>query len=119
MSNFDYAGLLTEAILLGNVAMRVGKKIEWDGPNLKATNCPEADQYVSRNTAKAGRCKRQDGMSRMAPFPFEPIRKVSGQRQISKNSVVFECDRVLGWILIAKIIRELNDPSSKGLRPGC
>lgn len=46
MSNFDYAGFLTEIILLGNVAMRVGKKIEWDGPNMKATNCPEADQYV-------------------------------------------------------------------------
>lgn len=46
MSNFDYAGMLTETILLGNVAIRVGKKIEWDGPGLKATNCPEADQYI-------------------------------------------------------------------------
>src|SRR6185369_15279620 len=46
LSNFDYAGLLTETILLGNVAMRVGKKLEWDGPNMKASNCPEADQYI-------------------------------------------------------------------------
>ena len=46
MSNFDYAGLLTETILLGNVAMRVGKKLEWDGPNLRATNCPEAAPYI-------------------------------------------------------------------------
>ncbi len=46
LSNFDYAGMLTETILLGNVAIRVGKKIEWDGPGLKATNCPEADQYI-------------------------------------------------------------------------
>jgi predicted dehydrogenase len=46
MSNFDYAALLTETILLGNVAMRVGKKFEWDGPSMKAVNCPEAEQYI-------------------------------------------------------------------------
>jgi predicted dehydrogenase len=46
LSNFDYAAMLTETILLGNVAMRVKKKIEWDGPNLKATNCPEAEPYI-------------------------------------------------------------------------
>jgi predicted dehydrogenase len=52
MSNFDYAGMLTETVLLGNVAMRVGKKIEWDGPNLKAKNCPEADQFIRREYRK-------------------------------------------------------------------
>jgi hypothetical protein len=46
MSNFNYAAMLTETILLGNVAMRVGKKLEWDGPNMKVTNCPEAEQYI-------------------------------------------------------------------------
>jgi predicted dehydrogenase len=46
MSSFNYAALLTETILLGNVAMRVGKKLEWDGPNMKVTNCPEAEQYI-------------------------------------------------------------------------
>lgn len=46
-SNFGYAGLLTETILLGNLAIRVGKKIEWDGPNLRATNVPEAAKYVT------------------------------------------------------------------------
>ncbi|MHC4207466.1 MAG: Gfo/Idh/MocA family protein [Planctomycetota bacterium] len=45
-SNFDYAGPMTEVILLGNVALRTGKKLDWDGPNLKATNAPEADQYI-------------------------------------------------------------------------
>jgi predicted dehydrogenase len=45
-SNFDYASLLTEAFLLGNVAIRVGKKLEWDGPGLRVTNVPEANQYV-------------------------------------------------------------------------
>src|SRR4051794_39044066 len=45
-SNFDFAGTITEAILLGNVALRVGKRLEWDTRNLRATNCPEAEQYV-------------------------------------------------------------------------
>lgn len=45
-SNFDYSGPMTEVILLGNVALRTGKKLTWDGPNMKATNAPEADKYV-------------------------------------------------------------------------
>ncbi len=44
--NFDYSGALTEAVLLGNVAYRIGKPLDWDAKNLKATNCPEADQYI-------------------------------------------------------------------------
>ncbi len=47
-SNFDFAALLTETILLGNLAVRVGKRIEWDGPNMKSTNCPEAMKFVRR-----------------------------------------------------------------------
>ncbi len=46
--NFDYSGALTESVLLGNVAYRVGKPLEWDAENLKATNCPEADKYISK-----------------------------------------------------------------------
>ncbi|TWU05919.1 Gfo/Idh/MocA family protein [Stieleria varia] len=46
--NFDYSGALTESVLLGNVAYRAGKALEWDAANLKATNCPEADQYISK-----------------------------------------------------------------------
>jgi predicted dehydrogenase len=45
--NFDYSGALTEAVLLGNVAYRTGKKIRWDAKNLRVTNCPEAAQYLS------------------------------------------------------------------------
>jgi len=52
LSNFDYAAMLTETILLGNVAMRVGKKLEWDGPALKVTNCPEAEQYIKTEYRK-------------------------------------------------------------------
>ncbi len=46
--NFDYSGKLIEHNLLGNVAYRTGKKLQWDPENLKATNCPEADQYIRR-----------------------------------------------------------------------
>ena len=45
-SNFDYAGPLTEAVLLGNVALRTGKKLYWDGPSMKATNALDADQFI-------------------------------------------------------------------------
>ncbi len=45
-SNFDIAAYLTEIILLGCVALRAGKKLEWDGPNMRATNAPEAAQFV-------------------------------------------------------------------------
>jgi predicted dehydrogenase len=45
-SNFDNASLLTETFLLGNVAIRTGKKLEWDGPGLKVTNVPEANAFI-------------------------------------------------------------------------
>jgi hypothetical protein len=40
MSNFTYAGPLTETVVLGCVALRygVGQRIDWDGPNAKAKN---------------------------------------------------------------------------------
>jgi predicted dehydrogenase len=45
-SNFDEASLLTEAFLLGNVAIRTGQRLEWDGPALKITNYPEANKFI-------------------------------------------------------------------------
>jgi len=50
--NFDYSGPLSETVLLGTVAYRVGKKLEWDAASLKATNCPEADQFIRREYRK-------------------------------------------------------------------
>jgi hypothetical protein len=47
-SNFDIAAYLTEINLLGCVALRVGRRLEWDGPNMRATNAPEAAQFVTR-----------------------------------------------------------------------
>lgn len=47
MSNFNYAGMLTEAILLGNVGMKsAGKKLQWDGPGFKITNDSAANQHL-------------------------------------------------------------------------
>jgi predicted dehydrogenase len=47
MSNFpDYAGPLTETVLLGNLAVWAGKKVEWDARNLKATNAPEVEPLI-------------------------------------------------------------------------
>jgi hypothetical protein len=51
-SNFDIAAYLTEIILLGCVALRVGKKLEWDGPNMIATNAPEAAPFIRREPRK-------------------------------------------------------------------
>jgi len=50
-SNFDTAAYLTEIILLGCVALRVGEgiKIDWDGPNMKSSNRPEAERFVRRH----------------------------------------------------------------------
>jgi predicted dehydrogenase len=45
-SDFSYSGPMTEAVLLGNVALRTGKKIYWDAKNMTATNAPEAEQFI-------------------------------------------------------------------------
>ena len=46
LSNFGYASVLTEALLLGNVALRTRKRIEWDSRKMKAKGCPEADAFL-------------------------------------------------------------------------
>jgi predicted dehydrogenase len=50
--NFQYSGALTETVLLGVVAYRVGRKIEWNAAELKAVNCPEAEKYLRREYRK-------------------------------------------------------------------
>lgn len=45
-SNFDVAGPFTEMVLLGNLVLRVGKKIEWDSVAMSVKHAPEADQYI-------------------------------------------------------------------------
>jgi len=50
--NFDFASAVTETVLLGNIAFRTGAKLQWDGPNLKVTNCEEAQQMLGREYRK-------------------------------------------------------------------
>ena len=54
-SNFDWAGPLTEVVLLGNVALRAGlrdeltrMKLLWDPVNFKFTNLEDANEYLRR-----------------------------------------------------------------------
>ena len=51
-SPFSYSGPLTEANHLGNVAFRANKKIEWDAANMLIKNCPDANQFLSREPRK-------------------------------------------------------------------
>ena len=45
--NFDYAGPMTETVLLGVLALRApGRRLEWDSANLKVKNAPELDQHT-------------------------------------------------------------------------
>jgi hypothetical protein len=45
-SNFDVSGPFSEWVLLGNLALRLGKKIEWDSAKLRVTNAPEAEALI-------------------------------------------------------------------------
>jgi hypothetical protein len=44
--NFEWAGLLTEFVLLGNIAIRTGKHLEWDGKAGKFTSDASANNYL-------------------------------------------------------------------------
>ncbi len=48
-TNFDHAGPLTEWVVMGNISLKFPKqKLEWDGPNMRFTNCREANRYVDK-----------------------------------------------------------------------
>ena len=50
-SNFKYSAPFTEAILLGNIALRVGKmgqKLEYDGKAMRFTNSEEANKWLTK-----------------------------------------------------------------------
>ncbi|WP_100629697.1 Gfo/Idh/MocA family protein [Algoriphagus formosus] len=67
-SSFDYAGPMTETVLMGNLAIRsymlrrenaqgrqeffARKKLLWDGENMRITNLEEANQFVGRQYRK-------------------------------------------------------------------
>ncbi|UCG46848.1 MAG: Gfo/Idh/MocA family oxidoreductase [Phycisphaerales bacterium] len=48
LSNFDYAGPLTEAILLGNLAAKAGQKLLWNGHEFKIENVSDGERYLKR-----------------------------------------------------------------------
>ena len=53
-ASFAYSARLAEFGLLGNLAQHagVGKKVQWDGPNMKVTNLPELQRWVQREYRK-------------------------------------------------------------------
>jgi predicted dehydrogenase len=47
VSNFDYAGPLTEILLLGVLALRApGRRLQWDSQRMKVTNAPDLDPFI-------------------------------------------------------------------------
>jgi predicted dehydrogenase len=51
-AGFDYSGPFVEALLVGNLATRLQKRIEWDSANLRATNAPEAEPMIRKTYRK-------------------------------------------------------------------
>ncbi|MBN1421405.1 MAG: Gfo/Idh/MocA family oxidoreductase [Planctomycetes bacterium] len=52
-AGFAYSGPFTESLLVGNLAVRLQKRIEWDARAMKAKNAPEADPLI-RKTYRPG-----------------------------------------------------------------
>lgn len=52
-SGFWYSAPFTESLLIGLLAVRFGRRIEWDAANPTAKNCPEADGFI-RKQYRAG-----------------------------------------------------------------
>ncbi len=44
--NFDYTGPMTETVLLGNLAYRIGEEFEWDAKTMNAKGCPDAEPFL-------------------------------------------------------------------------
>lgn len=46
-STFDYSGPMTEAVVMGNLAIRFpNRRLDWDGENMRFTNFADANDYV-------------------------------------------------------------------------
>jgi len=48
LADFAYSGPFTESLLVGNLAVRLQKRVEWDCETMRSPNCPEADNYVTK-----------------------------------------------------------------------
>lgn len=49
---FEYSGPFTAAYLLGNIALKTGRALNWDETTRRITNCDEANQFVKRTYRK-------------------------------------------------------------------
>lgn len=47
-SGFWYSAPFTESLLIGLLAVRFGRRIEWEAENMRAKNCPEADALIHK-----------------------------------------------------------------------
>ena len=47
-AGFAYSGPYTETLLVGNLALRLQKRIEWDAANMRASNATEADELIHK-----------------------------------------------------------------------
>jgi hypothetical protein len=47
-SNFSYSAPMSETILLGNIALRMGRRLEWNGEKFEFTNLPAANKYLTK-----------------------------------------------------------------------
>ena len=54
MSQFDYSIPLTELCLIGGLAMRVGKPIEWNSAKLEVVGMPAAAKFIKRAKYRPG-----------------------------------------------------------------
>ena len=54
--SFKFAGPITETINLAAVALRAGKRIEYDSKSMKITNDEDANKFLTREYEKAGKC---------------------------------------------------------------
>lgn len=59
LCNFvDFGAQITEVMLLGNLALLVGKNIEWDAKTMTAKNCPEAAPFITPTYRDGWQIKR-------------------------------------------------------------
>jgi predicted dehydrogenase len=47
-SGFWYAGPFVEALHVGNLAVRLQRRVQWDPVKMRSPNCPEADNYITK-----------------------------------------------------------------------
>ena len=53
LCRFDgFASELTETLLVGVLALRIGQSIEWDAQKMQAVGCPAAQPYIAREPRK-------------------------------------------------------------------